>query len=70
MKTDKNVLDLVNQKGFHPYEFMSDFETFKKELPSKEESYSLLTDKRVRDKEYEHVNNVWNKFDMKSTKDY
>ena len=27
---DKKVLDLVKQKVFHPYEYMSDFEKFKK----------------------------------------
>ena len=32
---DENVLDLVKQKGFYPYEYMSDFEKFKEELPSK-----------------------------------
>ena len=35
-KFDNNVLDLVKQKGFYPYEYMSDFEKFKEELPSKE----------------------------------
>ena len=42
---DNNVLDLVKQKGFYPYEYMSDFEKFKEELPSKEKFYSSLTDK-------------------------
>ena len=32
---DSNVLDLVKQKGFYPYEHMRDFEKFKGELPSK-----------------------------------
>ena len=27
---DNNVLDLVKRKGFYPYEYMSDFEKFKK----------------------------------------
>ena len=31
-----NVLHLVKQKGFYLYEYMSDFEKFKEELPSKE----------------------------------
>ena len=35
-----NVLDLVKQKGFYPYEKMSDFEKFKEELPAKEKFYS------------------------------
>ena len=33
---DNNILDLIKQKGFYPYEYMSDLETFKEELPSKE----------------------------------
>ena len=35
---DNNVLDLVKQKGFYSYEYMSDFEKFKEKLPSKENS--------------------------------
>ena len=29
---DNSVLDLVKQKEFHPYEYMSDFEKFKEKL--------------------------------------
>ena len=32
---DKNMLDLVKQKGFYPYEYISDFEKFREKLPSK-----------------------------------
>ena len=32
---DNNVLDLVKQKRFYPYEYMSDFEKYKEKLPSK-----------------------------------
>ena len=39
-----NVLDLGKQNGFYPYEFMSDSEKFKEELPSKEKLYSSFTD--------------------------
>ena len=45
-----NVLDLVKQKGFYSYEYMSDFEKFKKELPSKEKFYSFLTERKITDK--------------------
>ena len=31
-----NVLDLVKQKWFYTYEYMSDFENFREDLPSKE----------------------------------
>ena len=37
---DNNVLDLLKQKGFYPYEYMNDFEKFKEELQSKEKFYS------------------------------
>ena len=32
--------------------------------------HSSLNDKNISDKEYEHVSNVWNKFEMKTMKDY
>ena len=67
---DSNVLDLAKQKGFFPYEYMTDFKKFKEELPSKETFYSLLTSKTVSDKEYDHALKVWNKSEMKTMKDY
>ena len=48
----------------------SDFEKFKEKLPSKEKFYSSLTYKKNNDKEYEHVCNPWNKFKMKTMKEY
>ena len=45
---NKNVLDLVKQKGFYPYKYMIDFEKSKEQLPSKEKFYSLLTGKKQR----------------------
>ena len=33
---DNNVLDLVKQKGFSTFKYMSDFEIFKEELLSRE----------------------------------
>ena len=67
---NKNILDLVKQKGFYPYKYMIDFEKSKEQLPSKEKFYSLLTGKKISDKEYEHVFTVWNKFEIKGIKDY
>ena len=48
----KNVLQLVKENFFYPYEYMSDFEKFKEELPSTEKFYSTLTDRKISDKEY------------------
>ena len=67
---DNNVLDLVKQKGFYPYEYMSEFEKLKEKLPHKEKFYSSLTGNKISDKEYRHVLNVWSKFEMKTMKDY
>ena len=44
-----NVLDLVKQKGFYPYEYTNDFEKFKEELPSKEKFYSSSTRRKIND---------------------
>ena len=49
---------------------MSDFEKFKEELPRKEEFYGPLTNRKISDKEYEHVLNVWKKFEMKTRENY
>ena len=49
---------------------MSDFEKFKEWLPSKEKFYSSFTGKKISDNNYEHVLKVWNKFEMKTMKDY
>ena len=38
---DKTVLDLVVQKWFYPYEYMSKFKKFKEQIPSKEKLHSL-----------------------------
>ena len=43
---DNNVLDLVKQKGFYSYGYMSDFEKFEKQLPSKEKLCSSLAGKK------------------------
>ena len=47
---------------------MNDFGKLKEELPSKKTFYSSLTSRKITDKEYEHVLNVWNKFEMKTMK--
>ena len=67
---DKNKLDLVKQKSFYPYEYMTDFEKFKEQLPSKEKFYSSLMGKKINGKEYEHILKIWNNFEMKTMEDY
>ena len=67
---DNNVLDLVKKKRISPYEYMSGFEKFKEELLSKESFCSSLTKRKINDKKYKHVLNIWNKSEMKTIKDY
>ena len=67
-KFDSEVLDLVKQKGFYPYEYMCDFENFYETLPDKNEFYSSLIGKRINNKKYQQVLKVWNKFQMKTMK--
>ena len=67
---DNNVLDLVKQKRFYPYRYMSDFEKFNWKLPYKEKFYNSLTGRKIIAKEYEHLLNVWKKVEMKTMKDY
>ena len=49
---------------------MKEFENFKEQLPSKEKFYSSLANKKITDKEYGHVLNVWSKFERKTIKDH
>ena len=58
-----NVLDLVLQRGFYPYEYMTGFENFKKHSPSKEKFYSFFTNNNISDKDYEHALKVRNTFE-------
>ena len=67
---DNNVLDLVKQKGFYPYEYRIYLEKLKEELPRKENIDSFLTCRKINDKKYEYVVNVASKFEMKIMKDY
>ena len=62
---DNNVLDLLKQNVFYRYEYMG---TFNEELPSKENFYSLLTNKKIIDKEYEHILDVWENLKWKRWK--
>ena len=49
---------------------MSGFEKFVEGLPNKDNFYSSLTGKKIDDEQYEYILKVWNKFKMKTLKDY
>ena len=64
-------VELLKQKGFFPYDFLDDKEKLKiKKPPKKRAFYSKLSGKRISNKNYHHVLNVWKTCKMKTFKDY
>ena len=64
-------LDLLSKKGVYPYDFMDSFEKFNnRELPTKDQFYSILNDEHITDDEYIHAKEVWNTFYIKTMGDY
>ena len=64
-------VELIKQKGFYPYEYMDSTEKFNDTKPPPQEVfYSKLSGRGITEKNYKHVLNVWNSFNMKTFKDY
>ena len=61
----------MSKKGVYPYDFMDSFEKFnQRELPNKDQSYSILNDQHITDDEYDHAKKVWNTFMIKTMGEY
>ena len=64
-------IDLVSRKGVYPYEFMDDFEKFKKQsLPKKTSFFSRLKQEKISDEDFEHAQKVWKECKLKNMGDY
>ena len=64
-------LNLMSHKGVYPYDVMDSFEKFnQRELPNKDQFYSILNDQHITDDEYDHANKVWNTFMIKTMGGY
>ena len=64
-------VELIKQKGFYPYEYMDKEEKFKEDKPPPQKAfYSKLSGSGISEKNYNHVWNVWNSFNMKTMLDY
>ena len=62
---------LLKQKGFFPYEYLDNLEKLKDTIPPPQDAfYSKLSGKGINESCYEHVLNVWKKFNIKTLKDY
>ena len=61
----------MKQKGIYPYDYMDSFDKFNNtQLPSKEDFYGELNKEHITDKQYQNVQNVWNKFNLKTMGEY
>ena len=64
-------LNLMKQKGVYPYDHMDSFQKFEEtELPTQEQFYSILNNEHISADDYQHAQNVWKTFNMKSMADY
>ena len=62
---------LLKQKGFFPYEYLDNLEKLKDTItPPQNAFYSNLSGNGINKGCYEHVLNVWKKFNIKTLKDY
>ena len=62
-----NRLDLMTRKGIYCYDYVDSFEKFnKKEIPAKENFFSILNNDHISDEDYQHAKKVWNTFKCKN----
>ena len=68
---DLNKFILLLRKCIYPYEDMDNWGIFnEKTLPPKETFYSNLNLENISDEDYEHVQKVWNIFEIKNRGEY
>ena len=64
-------LDLIKRKGVFPYDWFDNFNRLSvKNLPPKESFHSILNDSGISEEDYQHAQNVWKTFKMKTMRDY
>ena len=62
---------MLLRKGIYRYEYMVSWEKFDETtIPPKEVFYSTLNLEDISDEDYEHVQNVWNVFEIKNGGEY
>ena len=61
----------MKQKGIYPYDYMDSFQKFDEvQLPSKEDFFSILKNEHITNEQYNHAQNIWNTFNLKTMGDY
>ena len=66
-----DAITLILKKGVYPYDYMDSYDRFdESSLPPKEEFYNSLSEEHITDAEYQHAQNVWKTFDIKTMGQY
>ena len=66
-----NELKLLLRKGVFPYDWFDSFDRLSStSLPPKESFHSILNDSGITEEDYQHAQNVWKTFNMKTMRDY
>ena len=64
-------LDIIKRKGVFPYDWFDSFNRLSADrLPPKESFHSILNDSGISEEDYQHAQNVWETFKMKTMRDY
>ena len=64
-------LELLGRKGVYPYEYMDRLSKLaEKQLPPINRFYSHLSDEGISEDDYQHAQNVWEEFKIKSMRGY
>ena len=64
-------LNLMSWKGVYPCDYLDSFDKFNEtRLPKREDFYSILNNEHVPEEKYQHAQNVWNTFNLKSMGEY
>ena len=61
------ALDLMSKKGIYLYDNMDSFDKFnQRELPKKEQIYSILYDENISDEQYKHAKKFGEDLNLKT----
>ena len=67
----KSQYDLLTRKGIYPYEYVSSWDHFEEvQLPPIEAFYSNLNMSNISEDDYQHVQHVWNEFNINNLAEY
>ena len=67
----QNKQTLIKKKGVYPYDYMDSFDRFaEKQLPTKDDFYSILNDEHLLDEDYKHAKTIWDESNLKTISEY